>query len=49
MLGKSPRCNSKHAGLRHCSEFKLKSRYYIHFQTNYLGKGMNLFIPQAMG
>ena len=26
------------------SEFKLKSCYYIHFQTNILGKGMNPFI-----
>ena len=26
------------------SEFKLQSRYYVHFWTNTLGKGMNLFI-----
>ena len=31
------------------SEFKLQSCYYIHFQTNTLGKGMNMLIPQAMG
>ena len=30
------------------SEFELQSRYYIHFQTNTLGKGMNPLIPQAM-
>ena len=29
-------------------EFKLNSRYYIHFCTNILGKGMNFFIPSAM-
>ena len=30
-------------------EFVLQSRYYIHFQVNTLGKGMNpLFLP-AMG
>ena len=29
------------------SEFKLHSRYYIHFRTNTLEKGMNLLIlPQ---
>ena len=27
------------------SEFKLQSCYYIHFQTNTLGKGMNPLIP----
>ena len=28
------------------SEFKLQSRYYIHFQTNALGKDMNpLILP----
>ena len=31
------------------SMFKLKSHYYIHFQTNTLGKGMNPHIPPAMG
>ena len=33
------------------SEFELQSRYYIHFQTNTLGRGMNLIIPPtpAMG
>ena len=34
----------------HCdilvSEFELYSRYYVHFQTNTLGKHMNLLIPQ---
>ena len=31
------------------SEFVLQSRYYVHFQANALGKGMNtLFLP-AMG
>ena len=31
-------------------EFVLQSRYYIHFRTNTLGKGMNLLIlPPAMG
>ena len=31
------------------SEFELKSRYYIHFRANTLGKDMNLLIPPAMG
>ena len=31
------------------SEFKLKSFYNAHFQTNTLGKGMNPIIPLAMG
>ena len=32
------------------SEFTLQSRYYVNFQTNTLGKGMNSFIPPpAMG
>ena len=31
------------------SEFKLQWGYYIHFQTNNPGKGMNLLIPPAMG
>ena len=26
------------------SEFELQSHYYVHFRTNTLGKGMNLFI-----
>ena len=30
------------------SEFKLQSRYYVHFRTNTLGKGMNPHNP-AMG
>ena len=30
-------------------EFELYSRYYVHFQTNTLEKGMNLLIPPAMG
>ena len=30
------------------SEFELQSRYYIHFQTNTLGIGMNPFILPAM-
>ena len=30
-------------------EFVLKSRYYVHFQANTLGKGMNPLILQAMG
>ena len=30
-------------------EFKLQSRYYIHFRANTLGKGMNPFILLAMG
>ena len=29
------------------SKFKLQSRYY--FQTNNFGKGMNPYIPTAMG
>ena len=31
-------------------EFVLQSRYYVHFQANTLGKGMNpLILPPAMG
>ena len=30
-------------------EFVLQSRYYIHFRTNTLGKGMNPIILPAMG
>ena len=30
-------------------EFVLQSRYYIHFRTNTLGKGMNPLILPAMG
>ena len=29
-------------------EVDLYSRYYIHFRTNTLGKGMNPLIPLAM-
>ena len=31
------------------SEFQLQPCYYVHLQTNTLGKGMNLLIPPAMG
>ena len=31
------------------SEFVLQSRYYVHFQTNTLGKGMNPLILPARG
>ena len=31
------------------SKFKLQSHYYVHFQSNTLGKGMNFLIPQAKG
>ena len=31
------------------SEFELQSRYYVHFQTNILGKGINSLIFPAMG
>ena len=31
------------------SEFELQSRYYVHFRTNTLGKGMNPVILLAMG
>ena len=30
-------------------EFEFESRYYVHFRTNTLGKGMNPFILPAMG
>ena len=30
-------------------EFELQSRYYVHFRTNTLGKGMNSLILPAMG
>ena len=31
------------------NEFELKSRYYIHFQTNTFGEGTNHLISPAMG
>ena len=31
------------------SEFELQSHYYVNYQTNSLGKGMNLLILPAMG
>ena len=31
------------------SKFELQLRYYIHFQTNTLGKGMNPLVFPAMG
>ena len=31
------------------SEFVLQSRYYVHFWTNRLGKGMNPLILPSMG
>ena len=31
------------------SEFVLQSGYYVHFQANTLGKGMNPLILPAMG
>ena len=31
------------------SEFVFQSRYYVHFQANTLGKGMNPIILPAMG
>ena len=31
------------------SEFVLQSHYYVHFQANTLGKGMNTLILPAMG
>ena len=31
------------------SDFELQSRYYVHFRTNTLGKGMNSLILPAMG
>ena len=30
------------------SEFKLQSCYYVHFQINTVGKGVNPLIPPAM-
>ena len=30
-------------------KFELQSHYYVHFQTNTLGKGMNPLILLAMG
>ena len=30
-------------------KFELQSRYYVHFGTNTLGKGMNFLILQVMG
>ena len=29
-------------------EFELQSRYYVHFRTNTLGKGMNRLILPSM-
>ena len=31
------------------SEFKLQVHYYVHFQSNILGKGMNSFTAPVMG
>ena len=31
------------------SEFEFQSRYYVHFRTSTLGKGMNPLILPAMG
>ena len=31
------------------TKFKLQLHYYVHFQTNTLGKGINPFIFPAMG
>ena len=31
------------------NEFELQSRYYVHFRTNNLEKGLNPFIFLAMG
>ena len=31
------------------SEFELHSRYYVHFLTNTLGKGMNPLLPPSYG
>ena len=31
------------------NEFELRSNYYVHFQTNTLGKGTNSFILPAIG
>ena len=31
------------------SEFELQSRYYVHFQTHTIGKGMNPLMLPAMG
>ena len=49
-------CGSPHGvmikGLDHgipVSEFELQSLYYVHFQTNTRGKGMNPLILLAMG
>ena len=30
------------------NEFKLQLHYYIHFQTNTLGRDMNTLIPSAL-
>ena len=31
------------------SDFELQSRYYVHYQTITLGKGMNALISPAIG
>ena len=31
------------------SEFELQLNFYVHFQTNTLGKGMNPLIPATIG
>ena len=38
-----------HGNCATISEFELQSHYYIHFQTNTLGKGMNPLILPGMG
>ena len=41
-------CNVMDCGIV-VSEFVLQLRYYVHFRTNTLGKGMNPLILTAMG
>ena len=57
MRTKSSLCSNYGLGSLHVlldivvSKFELQSRYYVHFQTNVLGKSMNLLnlLLPAMG
>ena len=57
VYSEAQKCGGSPHGIKakvlHCAlevtEFKLQSCYYVHFQTNTLGKGMNLFILSSYG
>ena len=47
--GESPLCNGYSAYLWNCDEFEFQYCYFIHFQTNTLGKVKNPLILPAVG